>query len=159
MPARRGSAQAQSRALAFTATVGGECRHGTLPGGCSRERTTTNRIACGATGAHTGLVSSTPAVRAALAWVRDDFMCLSNATGPLLNQPTHGTKWTNRELLFHLWFGQRVARVLMRIIGVLSRLPPARPSPGHDSSPPRHDPTSGSTTRPALQAAGLCLFG
>lgn len=124
MPARRGSAQAQSRALAFTATVGGECRHGTLPGGCSRERTTTNRIACGATGAHTGLVSSTPAVRAALAWVRDDFMCLSNATGPLLNQPTHGTKWTNRELLFHLWFGQRVARVLMRIIGVLSRLPP-----------------------------------
>lgn len=66
-----------------------------------------------------------PDVRAELEWMRDDFdQLVSNATPGFLAAPSNGTKWTNRELLFHLWFGQRIARAFLPIIGVFSRLPP-----------------------------------
>ena len=75
--------------------------------------------------AHTEAMVLSPEVRSDLEWVRDDFdRLVSNAVGPVLDAPTNGTKWTNRELLFHLWFGQRIARVFIPLIGGFSRLPP-----------------------------------
>jgi len=63
--------------------------------------------------------------RGELAWIADDFdRLVANAADDLLDAPTAGTKWTNRELLFHLWFGQRIARVFIPLIGGFSRLPP-----------------------------------
>lgn len=75
--------------------------------------------------AQTDTVDLPPDVRADLEWVRDDFdQLVSNAATVDLDAPTRGTKWTNRELLFHLWFGQRLARTFMPLIGGFSRLPP-----------------------------------
>ena len=43
------------------------------------------------------------ATRAELVWVQADFDELAtNAPGERLGAPSHGTKWTNQELLFHL---------------------------------------------------------
>lgn len=65
------------------------------------------------------------ATRAELVWVQADFYELAtNAPGERLGAPSHGTKWTNRGLLFHLWFGVRIARVFVPLIGGFSRLPP-----------------------------------
>lgn len=67
-----------------------------------------------------------PDVRAELVWVRDDFARLVGSAAPEeLRAPTDGTRWTNRELLFHLWFGQRITRVMLPISGAFSRLPPS----------------------------------
>jgi hypothetical protein len=75
--------------------------------------------------AHTDTVALAPDVRADLEWVRDDFDHLvSNVATGDLDAPTNGTKWTNRGLLFHLWFGQRIARSFIPLIGGFSRLPP-----------------------------------
>ncbi len=75
--------------------------------------------------AHTEAVVLSPELRSDLEWVSDDFdRLVSNAVGPALDAPTRGTKWTNRELLFHLWFGQRLTRVFIPLIGGFSRLPP-----------------------------------
>lgn len=63
--------------------------------------------------------------RRALVWVSADFeMLISRSTPGALEAPSNGTRWTNRELLFHMWFGQRIARVLIPMIGGFSRLPP-----------------------------------
>ena len=65
------------------------------------------------------------ATQAELVWVQADFDELAtNAPGERLRAPSHGTKWTNQELLFHLWFGMRIARVFIPLIGGFSRLPP-----------------------------------
>jgi len=66
-----------------------------------------------------------PVSEASLVWIPDDFdRLVTNAATELLDGPTAGTKWTNRELLFHLWFGQRITRVFIPLIGGFSRLPP-----------------------------------
>lgn len=71
-----------------------------------------------------GLVGSNPETRAALAWVRDDYDVLVRGAGPAdLQASTLGTRWTNRELLFHMWFGQRITRVILPVAGGFSRLP------------------------------------
>lgn len=50
-----------------------------------------------------------PETRAAVVWVRDDYdMLVRSARPTVLQASTLGTKWTNRELLFHMWFGQRI---------------------------------------------------
>lgn len=62
--------------------------------------------------------------RVHLRWVRDDFDTLVRAASPLeLAAPTSGTRWTNRELLFHMWFGQRITRVFVPLSATFSRLP------------------------------------
>lgn len=67
-----------------------------------------------------------PDTRTALEWIRDDFdHILATVTPQQLDAPTAGTRWTNRELLFHLWFGQRITRAFLTLIGGFSRLPPA----------------------------------
>lgn len=59
-----------------------------------------------------------------LAWIRDDFEMLVDRAAPAeLDQASNGTRWTNRELLFHMWFGHRIARAVVVLMGVTSRLP------------------------------------
>ena len=67
-----------------------------------------------------------PELRAALEWMREDFEALvGHAPSEELDRPSEGTKWSNRELLFHMWFGQRIARVMVPVMGGFSRLPGA----------------------------------
>ena len=66
------------------------------------------------------------ATRDELTWVRDDYDELVRCARPAdLPASTAGTRWTNRELLFHMWFGQRIARVLVPVAGGASRVPAA----------------------------------
>ncbi|MFF3620767.1 DinB family protein [Streptomyces sp. NPDC002467] len=48
---------------------------------------------------------------------------LDNATKADLARPTRGTKWTNEQLLWHMLFGYMIARVLLVVARVFSRLP------------------------------------
>ncbi|MBB1484308.1 DinB family protein [Tessaracoccus sp. MC1865] len=55
---------------------------------------------------------------------REEFRGLVREANPAdLVAPTRGTRWTNRELLFHMWFGQHLARVFVPLFGVFGRLP------------------------------------
>lgn len=59
-----------------------------------------------------------------LEWLSDDFAVLIATASPAeLDSPSHGTRWTNRELLFHMWFGQRIARAFIPLMGAFCRLP------------------------------------
>lgn len=63
--------------------------------------------------------------RAGLVWILADFeQLVADSPLELLDAPSRGTRWTNRQLLFHMWFGQRIARVFIPLIGGFSRLPP-----------------------------------
>lgn len=67
-----------------------------------------------------------PDVRASIRWIADDFDVLADGAGePELDAPSSGTRWTNRELLFHMWFGQRITRALLPLVGGFSRVPPS----------------------------------
>jgi hypothetical protein len=48
---------------------------------------------------------------------------LDNATPETLGQRTCGTRWTNREMLFHLLLGYLLVRNLMPLVWIISRLP------------------------------------
>jgi hypothetical protein len=50
---------------------------------------------------------------------------LDSATSAELRMATNGTKWTNRQLLFHMLFGFIVVRVLLPLVKDFGRLPPA----------------------------------
>jgi hypothetical protein len=50
---------------------------------------------------------------------------LDSATGAELDMPTNGTKWTNKQLLFHMLFGFILVRVLLPLVKGFGRLPPA----------------------------------
>ena len=50
---------------------------------------------------------------------------LDSATTAELNMPTNGTKWTNKQLLFHMLFGFILVRVLLPLVKGFGRLPPA----------------------------------
>jgi hypothetical protein len=68
---------------------------------------------------------STDALRADLAWVAADFACLlGSARVDELDAPSVGTRWTNRQLLFHMLLGQHITRMVIVIMGGFSRLPP-----------------------------------
>lgn len=57
--------------------------------------------------------------------VADFHRLVDSATSAELGQPTSGTKWTNRQLLFHMLFGFILVRVLVRLAKGFGRLPPA----------------------------------
>jgi hypothetical protein len=62
----------------------------------------------------------------ALEWIRADYDAITRDAAPgRLDALSDGTRWTNRELLFHMWFGQRIARVMVPVMGGVSRLPAA----------------------------------
>lgn len=49
---------------------------------------------------------------------------LDSATRAELRMPTNGTKWTNKQLLFHMLFGFILVRVLLPLVKGFGRLPP-----------------------------------
>ena len=57
--------------------------------------------------------------------VSDFRRLLDSATLAELRAPTDGTKWTNRQLLFHMLFGFILVRVLLPLVKAFGRLPPA----------------------------------
>lgn len=67
---------------------------------------------------------STDTVRDDLVWVAVDFASLlRSAQADELDAPSVGTRWTNRQLLFHMLLGQRITRILIAVVGGFSRLP------------------------------------
>ncbi|MGZ4581700.1 MAG: DinB family protein [Nocardioidaceae bacterium] len=57
-------------------------------------------------------------------WARADFRrLLDGATSAELLKPSHGTKWTNEQLLFHMLFGYLVVRTLLPLVKAFARLP------------------------------------
>jgi DinB superfamily len=67
-----------------------------------------------------------PDVDGELERVSADFRgLLDSATVAELSMPTNGTKWTNRQLLFHMLFGFLLVRVLLLLVKGFGRLPPA----------------------------------
>jgi hypothetical protein len=50
---------------------------------------------------------------------------LDSATGAELGMPTNGTKWTNKQLLFHMLFGFILVRALLPLVKGFGCLPPA----------------------------------
>lgn len=50
---------------------------------------------------------------------------LARASPERLRAGTEGTAWTNEQLLFHMVFGYLIVRVLLHLVRLVSRLPPA----------------------------------
>ncbi len=66
------------------------------------------------------------AVRAEMEQARLDFHRLVSEAAPAdLRRPSQGTRWTNRQLLFHMLFGYLVVRALLVLVRVFGRLPDA----------------------------------
>lgn len=64
------------------------------------------------------------AVRAEMESARLDFRRLiGDATPADLRRPSDGTRWTNRQLLFHMLFGYLVVRALLVLVRVFGLLP------------------------------------
>lgn len=51
------------------------------------------------------------------------FLAAANASD--LKRRSHGTRWTNEQLLFHMVFGYMVVRALLPLVHVLVRCPPS----------------------------------
>jgi hypothetical protein len=63
-------------------------------------------------------------IRAEFAKDRATFHALLDAASEEeLARPSDGTRWTNRQLLFHMMFGYLVVRNLLPVVKVVSRLP------------------------------------
>ena len=54
---------------------------------------------------------------------RDFHRLIDEATPADLRRPSDGTKWTNRQLLFHTLFGYLVVRALLILVRVFGLLP------------------------------------
>ncbi|AIG74349.1 Hypothetical protein AJAP_07170 [Amycolatopsis japonica] len=50
---------------------------------------------------------------------------LAEASDDDLRRQSNGTRWTNRQLLFHMLLGFLIMRALLNLVGLLGRLPPA----------------------------------
>ncbi|MFE7630595.1 maleylpyruvate isomerase N-terminal domain-containing protein [Kocuria sp. NPDC057446] len=55
--------------------------------------------------------------------VRADFRDLVAATPAELRRPSSGTRWTNGQLLFHMFFGYLIVRRLLPLVRLMGRLP------------------------------------
>ena len=63
-------------------------------------------------------------IAAELEWARTDFRrLLDAATTAERRAGTHGTKWSNEQLLFHMLFGYLLVHNLQPLVAVLTRLP------------------------------------
>ena len=70
--------------------------------------------------------SANDRVRADLLWIAADFReIIQSAKADELCLPSRGTRWTNRQLLFHLVLGQNIALSGIWLLGLFSRLPPS----------------------------------
>ncbi len=52
----------------------------------------------------------------------DFHQLISEASAGDLRRRSHGTRWTNRQLLFHMVFGYVIVRTLLPLVHVLGRL-------------------------------------
>ena len=79
------------------------------------------------------------AVRAEMDQARADFRRLVSDAAPAdLRRPSDGTRWTNRQLLFHMLFGYLIVRALLilaRAFGLLPRPPSSPPAPSLPLAP------------------------
>jgi hypothetical protein len=76
--------------------------------------------------AHDGMAMDRRDIDADLERVTADFRgLLDSVTRAELRTPTDGTKWTNKQLLFHMLFGFIVVCVLLPLVKGFARLPPA----------------------------------
>src|SRR5262245_14607904 len=74
--------------------------------------------------AHTGPVDR-EVVHRELEEARSSFHRLvAGASEAELRRPSDGTRWTNKELLFHMLLGYLILRALRRLILLFGRLPP-----------------------------------
>lgn len=72
-----------------------------------------------------GLAMERRDIDAELERVAADFHRLVDSATPAeLRMPTNGTKWTNKQLLFHMLFGFILVRVLLPLVKGFGRLPP-----------------------------------
>jgi hypothetical protein len=72
----------------------------------------------------TGTRPDRAAVHAELERVRSEFRrFVADASAKELGRGSDGTRWTNRELLFHVLFGYLVTRNLRVLVKVIGRLP------------------------------------
>jgi DinB superfamily len=64
------------------------------------------------------------AIRAEFERAQATFHALLESAGEEeLARPSNGTRWTNRELLFHMMFGYMVVRALWPLVKIMNRLP------------------------------------
>jgi DinB superfamily len=62
------------------------------------------------------------AIETELSWVETDFAALvSLASRSDLRRGSSGTRWTNRQLLYHMVFGYLIVRTLMPLVHLLGR--------------------------------------
>lgn len=65
-------------------------------------------------------------VKADLLWIAADFRDIVLGARPEeLDLPSAGTRWTNRQLLFHMALGQNIAFAGIPLLGLFSQLPPS----------------------------------
>ncbi|MBX7444882.1 MULTISPECIES: DinB family protein [unclassified Arthrobacter] len=70
--------------------------------------------------------SGKDSVREDLLWIADDFRKIILAVPhDELDRPSTGTRWTNRQLLFHMALGQNIALAGIPLLGLFSHLPPS----------------------------------
>jgi hypothetical protein len=75
--------------------------------------------------AHDGLAMDRRDIDAELERITADFHLLLDSAAPAeLRRRTDGTKWTNKQLLFHMLFGFILVRVLLPLVKGFGRLPP-----------------------------------
>ncbi|MEV6641449.1 DinB family protein [Amycolatopsis sp. NPDC051371] len=66
------------------------------------------------------------AVHDELERARQDFHeLLARADADALRRPSDGTRWTNRQLLFHMLLGYLIIRALLNLVRLFGRLPDA----------------------------------
>jgi DinB superfamily len=64
------------------------------------------------------------AIRAEFEGAQETFHALlESASEEELARPSNGTRWTNRQLLFHMMFGYMVVRNLLPLLKIINRLP------------------------------------
>ena len=64
------------------------------------------------------------AIRRELGEAQEAFHALlASASQEDLGRPSNGTRWTNRQLLFHMMLGYLVVRVLLPLVRLFNRLP------------------------------------
>ena len=63
-------------------------------------------------------------VKADLLWIAADFRrIVVGAPADELDLPSNGTRWTNRQLLFHMLFGYLIVRTLLPLVRAFGRRP------------------------------------
>ena len=88
------------------------------------------------------------AIREELERVRADFHALvTEATPADLRRPSSGTRWTNGQLLFHMFFGYLIVRRLLPLVRLMGRLPDRSAAASPEHWRPAPELSTSSTTR------------